>query len=137
MAQANRVHSTPRRIPSSTKPKSTRRKSPKRAATTTFPAIDPKFDWENDEWALAFLPNVRVAVMIAERDDKGLEDVYREMIESGEMLVMPTLKGLAETAEHLDALRALLNCAMERSIIVLERFGWDGDSEPEMTTKAV
>ena len=112
-----------RKVSKTTK-RTTRRKG---RETTTFPAIDAVFDWKNDEWALAFLPTVRLATLTVKRDDKALEQVYREMIEAdkdGE--VERLLEGFLDVAEHLDGIVDLLTCAMERSSIVLKRLGWKG-----------
>ena len=91
-----------------------------------FPALkDTTFNWGNAEWARAFLPQIRVASLVIQRDDKKLEKVMEAYIENG--TVTELLEAWCDTADHLESVSKLLNCAMERSITVLRRLGYASD----------
>ena len=93
--------------------------------TANFPAIDIEFDWSNEEWARTFLPQIRVASLVVQRDDKALEKVIEAYIKNG--TVTELLEAWCDTADHIEGVSKLLNCAMERSITVLRRLGYASD----------
>lgn len=89
-----------------------------------FPALkDVTFDWSNAEWARTFLPQIRVASLVVQRDDKALEKVMAAYIENG--MINKVLESWLDTAQHLEGITDLLNCAMARSSAVLKRLGYD------------
>lgn len=93
-----------------------------------FSAIDVRFEWTNDAWGLAHLPNVRVASLLLQRDDVALEETVGSMVKAG--LMPDTLEGMSTTKEHLEALVELLRAALTRSFVVLERLGYSPDLPP-------
>lgn len=48
-----------------------------------WPAIDAKFDWPNDEWALRYLPQVRIATLILQRDHNELKELMADFVKGG------------------------------------------------------
>lgn len=92
---------------------------PAKQKTVKFPALYAEFDWENAEWARNFLPQIRIASLIVRRDDKALEKIMDSYIENG--TVTELLEAWCDTAEHLESIAGLLNCAMARSSAVLKR----------------
>jgi hypothetical protein len=83
------------------------------AATTSrgapFQPIDVEFDWSNEEWVRTFLPLIRLAVVAVQKDEKSLEDAVQNWIANG--VINEALERWLETAEHLDGLVTVLNCA--------------------------
>jgi hypothetical protein len=98
---------------------------PAKHKTARFPAIDAKFDWSNEEWARTFLPQIRVASLVVQRDDKALYKIMDGYIENGS--VTELLEAWCDAADHLESVTELLNCAMERSVTVLRRLGYATD----------
>lgn len=94
-----------------------------------FSAIEARFEWTNQAWGVAHLPNVRVASLLLQKDDIELEETVGRLVKAG---VMPdTLEGISTTKEHLEALVDLLRAALTRSFVVLERLGYSPDLPPE------
>lgn len=94
-----------------------------------FPAIDIPFDWSNAQWARTNLPHVRIAAMLLRRDDVRLTETIGRMVEAG--IVNEMLDGFCETKDHLKAVVSLLDAALTRSFIALERLGFTPDAPPE------
>lgn len=95
----------------------------------TFPAIDVPFDWTNEQWTRQNLTHVRVAAMLVGRDDIALTGTMRWMVEAG--IVNEMLNHFCETKDHLSAVVALLDAALVRSFIALERLEFSPDALPE------
>jgi hypothetical protein len=94
----------------------------------TFQGVNIKFDWTNEEWATTLLPHVRVALAILEKDDTALQTAMGKMVKGG---VVPTvLEGWCDTKGHLKAMVEVLDSALARSFVVLERLGYDPDNLP-------
>jgi hypothetical protein len=102
--------------------------TPAERAAMTFPAINATFNWSNDDWALTFLPQVRVATIFLQRDDKELEKLMVDFVKQG--IVPEVLEGWCKTKRHLEALIELINSASIRSYLVLERLGYSPDNPP-------
>lgn len=97
-------------------------------AAMTFPAVDAEFSWGNDEWALAHLPKVRIASLLLQRDDTALAATIGEMAKAG--IVPEMLDGICVTKDHIEALVKMLDAALTRSFVVLERLGYSPDFPP-------
>jgi hypothetical protein len=94
-----------------------------------FPALkDMTFEWSNEKWARQFLPQIRVASLVVQRDDKALERIMAGYVKDG--VATEILEAWLDTEEHLRALTALLHCALARSSIVLERMGHESAKPP-------
>jgi hypothetical protein len=104
------------------KTKATGEAKPREPDIATFTALDVAFNWSNEEWARTFLPQIRMAHLVVQRDDKALEEILAQHIKDG--IHEELLEQLANTAEHLDGLTQLLNSAIARSSAVLERMGY-------------
>jgi hypothetical protein len=89
----------------------------------TFRAQKSAFEWSNAEWSRTFLPQIRIASLTIQRDDKELEKVMAGLIESGK--ITEILEAWLDTTEHLEGITELLNCAMARSSMVLKRMGYE------------
>jgi hypothetical protein len=107
---------------------------PAKHKTDKLSATDAEFDWTNSEWARNFLPQIRVASLIVQRDDKALEKVMKAYIENG--TVTELLEAWCDTAEHLESVSKLVDCAMERSITVLRSLGYASDKRRRDGRKA-
>lgn len=93
-----------------------------------FEAIDAKFDYTNDDWAIANLPKVRIATLLLQRDDAALTDTIGKMAKSG--IVPEMLEGMCDTRDHLKAIVELLDVALARSFTILDRLGYSPDLPP-------
>jgi hypothetical protein len=90
------------------------------------------FDWTNDEWALAFLPPIRLATLHLAHDDKTLEELMSALAKAG--AVPEVFESWAQTRDELRALIELLDAALARSVVALERLGYSPDNPPPETT---
>lgn len=96
--------------------------------TMTFSAIDAKFERTNEEWALANLPKVRIASCLLQRNDVELTETISQMVNGG--IVPDMLDGMVATRDHLKALVEMINVALTRSFVVLDRLGFSPDCPP-------
>ena len=92
-----------------------------------------KFDWTNEDWAAAFLPTVRIAVAMLEKDEKEFEEAIGKVVRDG--VVPDLLDGLTNTKEHLEALASMIGTVLNRHFIVLEKLGYDLDNNPPPDVK--
>lgn len=94
-----------------------------------FEAVaNARFDWTNDEWAIAHLPFVRIALSKLHRDDVGLQSLLTDLIKDGR--VPDLLDDMIRTREHLKALAKMIDIAVTRSFLVLERLGYSPENPP-------
>src|ERR1700680_1067203 len=93
-----------------------------------FEAIKVNFDWTNEDWALTWLPPVRMAAVLIAHDDKEHEGSLAALVKDGAVPEM--LNGLCETKEHLLALASMIDAALLRTYAVLERLGYSPDNPP-------
>ena len=100
--------------------------TPEQRKAMTFKGKKVKFDWTNEDWAAAFLPSVRLAVISLEKDEKELEEAIGKIMRDG--IVPDLLDGLTNTKEHLEALASMIGTVLHRHFIVLERLGYDLDN---------
>jgi hypothetical protein len=96
-----------------------------------FEAIKAEFDWSNDEWATTWLPWVRVAAVHVAGDHDKLKKLMADFVKDGEASNL--LEGLSRTKKHLVALAKLIDTALSRSFLVLERLGYSPDNPPPET----
>ena len=94
----------------------------------TFDAAAAKFEYSNDEWALANLPKVRIASVMLQRNDVELADTIGQMAKAG--IVPDMLDGMIATRDHLKAIVELIDVALARSFVVLDRLGNSPDCPP-------
>jgi hypothetical protein len=99
------------------------KKAKPRKADSKFPALEADFDWSNEEWARTFLPQIRIANLVIQRNDKALEKIMAVYVENG--MVTEILEAWLDTVEHLEGVKQLLTCALARSSIVLKRMGYE------------
>src|SRR5438046_8518707 len=57
--------------------------TPEQHKAMTFKGKKVKFDWTNEDWAAAFLPSVRLAVVSLEKDEKELEEAIGKLMRDG------------------------------------------------------
>lgn len=79
----------------------------------TFPALAVRFDWTNETWARTNLPHVRIATMLVQRDDIQLTETISRMTETG-------------------IVNEMLDAALLRSFVALERLGFSPDAPPQV-----
>jgi hypothetical protein len=108
--------------------KASKSATPAERATLTFPAINAQFNWNNESWAETYLPHIRVAVLTLRRDDKELEKLMAHFAKDG--VVPEMLEAYCLTKKHLEHLIELLDAALNRSFLVLERLGYSPDDPP-------
>jgi hypothetical protein len=94
----------------------------------TFAGMEIEFDWTNDDWALAHLPHVRIATLILQRDHVALKEMMEGIAKEG--LAPDMLENLTTTKHHLAALAEILDKALLRSFLVMERLGYSPDNSP-------
>ena len=101
--------------------------TPEQRKEMTFAAVNLPFNWTNDDWGLTFLPRVRVATLSLQRDDKALENFMAGIVKDG--MAPELLDGWICTRDHLKGLVEVCDVALKRSFIVLERLGYDPETE--------
>lgn len=94
----------------------------------TFEGIDLPFKYSNEEWSLSNLPWVRVASVLVGYDDREMTDRMDAMVSAG--IAPEMLEGLTNTKDHLEALAKVLDVALCRSFMALERLGFTPESPP-------
>ncbi|CDX24494.1 hypothetical protein MPL3356_400098 [Mesorhizobium plurifarium] len=92
---------------------------------------DDLFKWTNDEWSIRHLPQVRIASLVMKQDHEQLRTTMADICETG--AVSDMLEQMMLTKEHLEALVDLLDRALFRSFLVLERLGYSPDNPPPDT----
>lgn len=93
-----------------------------------FEGIEFPFNFTNEEWALANLTWVRAASLLVRDDDREMASKMESMVRAG--LVPDLLDNIAETKDHLATIVKLLDVALSRSFVVLERLGYSPDLPP-------
>jgi hypothetical protein len=86
------------------------------------------FDWDNETWALTWLPRIRLATLLLNRDDVEGEKTMAGIVEDG--LAPDLMEGWLKTAKHLEALVETCDAAMTRGYLLLERLGYTPDNPP-------
>jgi hypothetical protein len=89
--------------------------TPEQRKAMTFKGKKVKFDWTNEDWAAAFLPSVRLAVVSLEKDEKELEEAIGKVMRDG--IVPDLLDGLTNTKEHLEALASMIGTVLNRHLL--------------------
>jgi hypothetical protein len=74
------------------------------------------------------LPWVRVAAVVLNGDEPVLRDLIKSFVADGEM--QNILEGFTRTKMHLDVPYKLLDAALGRSFLMLERLGYSPDNLP-------
>ncbi len=54
--------------------------TPEQRAALQFEPIRESFNWSNEDWALAYLPMVRAAIVLLSKDREELADCIREYL---------------------------------------------------------
>jgi hypothetical protein len=112
-----------------TRPRKERPATAQERAAMTFAGIpEAQFEWTNEEWALRFLPVVRAASVMLEHDDKKLEEFYRDLDQGHG--IPEFLEAFASTERHLAALVKMVNAALTRSFLIVERLGYSPHNPP-------
>ena len=93
-----------------------------------FKPIPVDLQWSDDEWERANLVTVRVAAKLVNYTSEGLQVVLSELAPTGHL--PETLDGMIGTKEHLADMIRLLETAIARSFLVLERLGFSPDNPP-------
>lgn len=94
----------------------------------TFEGLDLPFDHTNEDWALANLPKVRIASLLLRDNDVELTERVRGIAAEGLMPEM--LDGIIDTKEHLVGIASVLDTALTRLFVALERLGYSPDKPP-------
>jgi hypothetical protein len=94
----------------------------------SFAPLDIPFDWTNSDWAITHLPDVRIATQMLKRDEEEMRELIRSMTEDG--LTPKMLDHMCDTKDHLQALVGLLDNALTRAFLTLERLGYSPDNPP-------
>lgn len=89
---------------------------------------EPAQNCTNDEWARVNLPVVRIALVMLERDDVSHQAALASLIKSG--AIPDILDGMVNARENFSALAKVIDAALARSFLVLERLGYSPDSPP-------
>jgi hypothetical protein len=93
-----------------------------------FKPIPINLQWSDEEWERGHLVSVRVAAEIVARTPARLQDAISKLAPTGHL--HETLDGLIGTKEHLESMIRLLETAIVRSFLVLERLGYSPDNPP-------
>jgi len=94
----------------------------------TFKAIPIGIQWSDEEWERAHLTRVRVAAKLVTFTPEELQGALGKLASAGH--APETVNGLIATKEHLSGMIRLLEMAIARSFLVLERLGYDPDTNP-------
>lgn len=86
------------------------------------------FNCTNDEWANANLPLVRVAVAMLGRNDVAHQSALASLMKTG--VVPDMLDDMVQARENFKALAQMIDIALHRSFLVLERLGYTPENPP-------
>lgn len=98
-----------------------------------FERVKARFDWTNEDWALAYLPSVRIASVMLEKDRPELTEAIRGLAADGE--IPGLLDRLIEAREHLMLLAKMIDSAINRQFLVLETLGYGPENPPPNSTR--
>jgi len=94
----------------------------------SFEPIPIKFNWTNENWALAHLPKVRLASVLLAETPEGLQEKFEHITKAN--MAPELLEGLCEAKQQFTDMAKLLDVAISRSFLVLERLGYGPDNPP-------
>jgi hypothetical protein len=97
-------------------------------AAATFQPVGGRFDWTEESWGRAWLPTLRLAFAMLQRDDKQLQQGFAATIARAGGKpgpVLDTLDGWQRCKAHLESLIEMLDVATLRSCCALERLDFD------------
>lgn len=94
----------------------------------TFDAVDIKFEHSNEQWALAHLPQVRIASILVNKNERDITETIDRMAKQG--IAPELLDGLIDTRDHLKAIVEFIDVALARSFYALDRLGYTPDDPP-------
>ena len=97
-------------------------------AAVKFEAMDLPFNWTNEDWTRHHLVSVRIASRLLAMDSTELQEAMAKMVKNGAAPEM--LDSMCATRDNLKALTEMLDIALTRSFLVLERLGYGPDNPP-------
>jgi|SRR6266516_3614768 hypothetical protein len=97
-------------------------------AAMTFPGVAINFKWTNEEWAATYLPFVRLAMATLQKNEIELQQAMSEMNKA--QLIPELLENLCFTKDHLKTLVEMLDAALSRSFLMVERLGYSPHNPP-------
>jgi len=77
---------------------------------------------------VTYLPHVRIASGILQRDRNELKELMAGFVKV--RLAPQMLEGLTNTKKHLEGLAKMIDQALFRSFLLLERLGYSPDNPP-------
>ncbi|MGE3917779.1 MAG: hypothetical protein AB7F78_18960 [Hyphomicrobiaceae bacterium] len=89
----------------------------------TFKPINAEFDWTNEKWGITWLPRVRLALVTINKSDKELYPIIAGLAKDG--MIPDMMDGWIHTKNHLTALVKMIDAALSRAYLMLERDGYD------------
>lgn len=94
----------------------------------SFEAIDAPFKWSNEDWSRAHLPWLRMASAFIQEDAGVMQARFAELAPHG---VLPgALDMMCATRQHLLDCAQIIDVAVTRSFLVLERLGYSPENPP-------
>jgi hypothetical protein len=94
----------------------------------TFEPLDLPFKWTNEDWTQKHLPWVRLASAFLQEDHSGMQERFAQLAPKG---VLPgALDEMCATKQHLLDCAQILDIAVTRSFLVLERLGYSPENPP-------
>jgi hypothetical protein len=94
----------------------------------TFEGIPIKLKWTNKEWSSAHLTHLRLASLMLQDDHVAMQKRMGALVETG--LAPTLLESLCRTKEQFLHSAKVLNVAITRSFLTLERLGYGPDNPP-------
>jgi hypothetical protein len=100
-----------------------------------FGAMDVEFNWSNEEWALTFLPRIRMAALYVNGDRTKCAEIMAGVVQDG--LAPDMLDGWCKTKAHLQELFEICEIALKRGFLVLEQLGYGPNNPPPDSSPAI
>jgi len=118
----------------STKRKTTRRRKSDIPSTResrkaiNFESTDIKFDDTNEQWIETYIPSIRFAFEVLNKDRAELERSIAGMCREG--IVQDLLEGWCKTKDRMECLVEFLDAAFTRTFVVLDGMGYSPTNLP-------
>jgi hypothetical protein len=122
MAQATRVHSTPRRTVSRRRPATQAERD-----AIAFKPISVKFERTSQQWEAAYT-SARIAVIMLAKTQEELSESCDKLAKTGQ--APTTLDNMIHAKLEFLELAKLIDIATSRCFLMLERLGYDPDNNP-------
>lgn len=93
-----------------------------------FKGEDIKFDYSSEQWIETYIPSIRFAFEVLNKDRAELERSIAGMCREG--IVPDLLEGWCRTKDRMECLVKFLDAAFTRTFLVLDEMGYSPTNLP-------